>query len=318
MRNGFFGVSEEDTKPVATTPRERVLNALVSPFGSDDVHLRLTSLFANDPKIGSFMRSVLHVKAGDLTFKQDPDGWLKAEFDVLAVIFGDNGDVVDQIVRTHVLRLRGETYKRVLKNGFVYSVTVPIKKAGAYQLRIALRDHGSDRVGSASQFVEVPDVKKNRLTLSGVSLSGVEPRLLRKLESEKAAASNTKTDETDAEGGATIDPTNSVAVRQFKGGQGLQYGFVIYNTRLDKVTKQPQLRIQLRIFRDSQPVFTGGEHVLDMTNQTDLKRLVAGGVLLLGTELIPGDYVFQVIVTDPLADEKHRVATQSIDFEIVK
>jgi hypothetical protein len=32
----------------------------------------------------------------------------------------------------------------------------------------------------------------------------------------------------------------------------------------------------------------------------------------------PGDYILQVIVTDPLAKEKYRTATQWIDFEIVK
>jgi hypothetical protein len=38
----------------------------------------------------------------------------------------------------------------------------------------------------------------------------------------------------------------------------------------------------------------------------------------LGADLIPGEYVLQITATDPLADEKHRVATQWIDFEIVK
>jgi hypothetical protein len=32
----------------------------------------------------------------------------------------------------------------------------------------------------------------------------------------------------------------------------------------------------------------------------------------------PGEYVLQITATDPLADEKHRVATQWIDFEVVK
>ena len=34
--------------------------------------------------------------------------------------------------------------------------------------------------------------------------------------------------------------------------------------------------------------------------------------------MTPGDYVLQVVVTDMLADEKHRVASQSMDFQIVK
>ena len=50
----------------------------------------------------------------------------------------------------------------------------------------------------------------------------------------------------------------------------------------------------------------------------DLKRLQAGGRLVLGTALQPGEYVLQVVVTDALAKEKYRTATQWIDFEIVK
>jgi hypothetical protein len=34
--------------------------------------------------------------------------------------------------------------------------------------------------------------------------------------------------------------------------------------------------------------------------------------------MVPGEYVLQLIVTDALAKEKRRVATQWIDFEIVK
>ena len=46
--------------------------------------------------------------------------------------------------------------------------------------------------------------------------------------------------------------------------------------------------------------------------------MTAGGSIQLGTDLLPGEYVLQVIVRDLLADEKHRTATQWMDFEIVK
>jgi hypothetical protein len=36
----------------------------------------------------------------------------------------------------------------------------------------------------------------------------------------------------------------------------------------------------------------------------------------LGDKITPGDYVLQVIVTDKLAKEKYRMATQSMDFEV--
>ena len=165
LRKGFFGVPEEERTPASKTPRDLMLGALTSPFGSAGVNLRLTSFFFNDAKLGSTMRSLLYIKGGDLTFTEQPDGWHQSVIDLVAMTFGDNGIVVDQLSHTHTLRLRGEAYENALKHGVTYSISVPIKKPGAYQLRTALRDVDSNRIGSASQFVEVPDINKKRLDL---------------------------------------------------------------------------------------------------------------------------------------------------------
>jgi len=65
-------------------------------------------------------------------------------------------------------------------------------------------------------------------------------------------------------------------------------------------------------------VYTGKESPLDFSGVVDPKRVVSGGSIRLGSDLVPGDYVLQVIVKDMLADEKHRTVTQWMDFEIVK
>jgi len=313
MRNGFYGVTDEETAPGLQTGARQLLSALASPFGSAGVHVRLTSLFANDAKLGSVMRSMLHVRASDLTFTDEPDGWHQAVFDILAITFGDNGVVVDQISRTHTMRVKGKTYERVLNAGFTYNITVPVKKAGAYQLRTALRDTHSQRVGSSSQFIEVPDVKKNRLALSGILMSGMPAQLSQK-NAGAVAPERENSDDSEAES----DPYASAAVRQLKQGLILVYSFAIYNAQIDKTTGKPQLNTQVRMFRDGKPVLTGKETPLDASNQPDLKRLPMTGAIQLGSVMPPGEYVLQVIVTDALAKEKFRVASQWIDFEVVK
>jgi hypothetical protein len=55
---------------------------------------------------------------------------------------------------------------------------------------------------------------------------------------------------------------------------------------------------------------------MDLNGRPDAKRLVAFGRLPLDAKFQPGDYVLQVVVTDALAKEKNRMATQWIDFEI--
>jgi VWFA-related protein len=313
MRNGFYGITDEEVTPSRQTLAQRMVGALISPFGSAGVHLRLTSLFANNPKLGSFMRSMLHVDGRDLTFTDEPDGWHKAVFDILALTFGDNGVTVDQIGRTHSIRAKGKTYDRIVNDGFTYNIIVPIKKPGAYQLRTALRDESSERIGSATQFIEVPDVKKNRLTLSGILMRGVPPQLLKKGASGPASQGEDSDDTLDE-----ADPNANPAVRLFKSGLLMLYGFDVYNAQIDKVTGKPQLQTRVRLFRDGREVFAGQERAFDASNQADLKRLTANGALQLGAELTPGDYVLQVVVTDLLAKEKFRTATQWTDFEIIK
>jgi hypothetical protein len=96
------------------------------------------------------------------------------------------------------------------------------------------------------------------------------------------------------------------------------YGLYVYGAHLDPATQKPRLATELRLFRDGRPVFNGKPLPFDASGQTDLKRLVAGGSFRLGTDLQPGDYVLQLIVTDLLAEESRRTSTSWIDFVIVE
>jgi len=76
------------------------------------------------------------------------------------------------------------------------------------------------------------------------------------------------------------------------------------------------LAAQIRMFRDGKIVFTGDPAPLNFQGQTDLQHLRNTARFQIDSKIEPGDYVFQIIVTD--AAKKPRVATQWIDFEVVK
>jgi VWFA-related protein len=307
MRNGFFGVTDE-VRVAPRTLAQQLFGALTSPFGADGVHLQLTSLFANDLKLGPIMRSLLHIDARDLTFTNEPNGAHKCVFDLLAMAFGDTGAAIDQVGRTYTIQLTDDQYKRALRDGLVYYMTVPIKKAGAYQFRISLRDSSSERIGSASQFIDAPDIKKKRLALSGLVVRG----------ENRTAKSTLASAMTKAEGIEEGNAEASPAVRRFTRGMVMTYGYFIYNARVEKTSPTPQLVTQVKLFRDGQEVFVGKETPFDTSKQTDLTRLPFAGAIQLGSDMAPGDYVLQVVVRDLLADQKYRIATQWMDFQIVK
>ena len=309
MRTGFYGVTDEKLKTAQETPQHQLVSALLSPLSASDVQVRLTSLFASDETQGPVLRSFLHVKGSDLTFVKEPDGSHKAVFDLVAVTFGEDGKLIDQAANQHTIRLTDAMYQKVVSYGFTYQTTVPVKKPGAYQFRTALRDDSSGRVGSASQFVQVPDIEKERLSTSGLLIRGMPLDSYLKGLTANPAADGSAEDS---------DPMANTSVRQFRTPSALIYALAIYNAKVDKTSEKPNLTIQARLFRNGEVVFSGNAIPFDIRDQADPKRLGGGGAIQLGTTMTPGEYMLQIVVTDLLAKEKHRVATQWMDFEIVQ
>ncbi|HEX8119255.1 MAG TPA: hypothetical protein VF521_18395, partial [Pyrinomonadaceae bacterium] len=170
----------------------------------------------------------------------------------------------------------------------------------------AVLDEASEQVGSANELIEVPDLGNNRLALSGLVLSG---------RSKDVATVDAATA---APGASELELEADPAVRRLRAGMELRYDFHIYNAQLDSSTGKPRLQTQVRLFREGQLAYEGKPAPFETTQADDLKRLVAGGSIGLSRTAAPGGYTLQVVVTDLLAKEDRRTATQWIDFEIVK
>jgi hypothetical protein len=214
--------------------------------------------------------------------------------------FGDNGIPVDKLSKNYTVEVTERVYQNLLKKGFVYDLSVPIKKAGAYQFRIALRDTGGDTVGSASQFIEVPNLKKRKLALSNIVIDAYTAD-----EWKKALLGQAQTTEQSSE---FLDST----VRRFARGNVLQYNYVIYNSKPDKA----RIETQMRLISDGKVVFEGARTPLKTDGQIDLQRIQSSGAVTLGKNLEPGNYVLQAIAFDTSGGGKPRIATQFIEFEI--
>jgi VWFA-related protein len=289
-RYGFFGVSDDEVAKSKRTPSDKVTVALLSPFKTQELPVDLTAFFTHD-KAGSFIRTFVSINATDLVFTPTPDGWHEASIQLREMIFGNNGAVVDQQTFDRKISLRGATYEKALREGIMLNVDLPIKKPGAYQVRVAATDVTSAKVGSVGQFVEVPDLSNKRLALSGIVMSPANDE--------------------------TKDGVNA-AHRRFKSDSVLRFGCGVYNASLDPVTHQPNLSLQILLYRDGKQILSSPPMPVDTRNQQDPAHLLASGVLTLGPELEPGFYYLQIVATDALAKDKDAKAKQWIDFEIVK
>ncbi len=302
-RSGYYGVPETLAREVPKTREQQILHALYSPFGARDLTMQMTSFFFNSEKGGSFVRSLLHIDSSKLTFSDAENGEKTAKLEIVTFTFDENGKTVENYGRAFGLRFNEAEYKRVLKQGLVYQHDTPILKPGAYQFKIVLRDAPAEKLGAAGQFINVPDLKKNRLALSGLTLTG---RLVPSAESSaQPPAQPPVNDET--------QPTP--AVRRFARTGAFEYYTIAYNPQLNKQTQQSQLTIQVEVYKDGKAIYQSQPRPVELTGQTDPKRLVCAGQLSLNG-LPPGDYLFHLIVTDPLAKPKYARADQWMDFSV--
>jgi hypothetical protein len=230
--------------------------------------------------------------------------------DIALVAFDDNGKIARQIARTQTLHVPAATYEQFLGDGVIESIVVPMQSPGAYQLRLVVRDAASGKLGSDSQFVEVPDIKKTRLTISGLVVQHVEPDALMQHATETSRTSVAGTDSDRARKGP--------AVRQFNAGDLLTYSYLVNGALGKREINSPNLVNQIRLFHADKEIFTGKELPVVTTERSGSGDIVAGGNLRLGTALSPGNYFLQIIVTDKLAPVEKQVSDQWIDFEIMK
>jgi hypothetical protein len=286
-RTGFYGITDDELQVSPRTPGEQLVRAILSPFGADGVRVDAAPVFTDDAKGGPNVQCLLHVDARDLTFVEGADGSRKVTIDVVVLLLNEYGVVVDRQLRSHELHLAKGVYEAALRKGIDYAAVFPIKRAGGYQVRAAVRDSASQRIGSVFETVDVPDLAKGRLAVSDLMLG--------------------------PQTGVTAADT---VARRFRRGDVLVYGFEVYNARRDGATARPRLEIGVRLFRDGEPIYTAPSVPLDVGEQPDWARIRAGRALQLGTEMQPGAYVLEVTITDPASKKKPNAVTRWIDFDV--
>lgn len=302
-RAGFIGRPDVDRRqpqqPLAgpEARNRQILSALYSPFGARELSLQMTSFFFNAQKEGSFVRSLYHIDPDRLTFKEDPQhpGSKVLTLEIVSFTFNEAGAILDQHGRSFTLNFDETRYKMANLKGLIYTDDFLLKKPGAYQFRTVLRDPETGRLGSASQFIQVPDLTKKRLALSGLVVASSP---------EQNAANAAKTESSEV----NLSP----AVRHFPRGGILDYGSAIYNAQLDS-TGKPNLMMQIEVYKDGQSVFQSQPRPVDAKIIDG--RVECSGRLTLAT-LPPGDYALHLIVTDTQAKSKYARADQWMDFGI--
>ena len=291
-RKEFLGVSDPEDSITPATPAQQLVRTAISPFAATDIALRATTLPGYSPEQGSFVRTLLHIDARALTFA-DSEGKRTASADVLGMVFDQDGTEVAHLSTGFSVALTSEGAEDALRDGLAYTLRIPIRQPGGYQLRFAVRDRQSGALGTAGEFLEVADVARGAFSLSGIVLRNAE------------TVASGMPDHADQ-----VLLTPAQALRIYPPGSRLSYAYEIYNATTP-------VKAAMSIWRGAERVLAVAPDTLAPPAGAERVFAVAGGVKL-GEALPPGSYVLEIAAALPGSTPKgqNSTAVQRIDFEV--
>jgi VWFA-related protein len=290
-RKEFLGVTDSE-EPSAPSPAQQLIRAAISPFTETAIELQATTLPGYSPDQGLFVRALLHIDARALVFGGGEGGKNTASVDVLGMVFDRDGTQVAHLTTGFSVALTDASTADALRDGLVYTLRIPIPRAGPYQVRFAVRDRQSGRMGSAGEFANVADVAHGEFALSGIVLQG----------GNGAPAASAK--------GEPIALSPSQALRLYPPGTDLSYAYEVYNA-------SQEVHAATSIWRGAENIMSAPPDRL-VPPPGDARRFAARGRLKLGEALREGSYVLQVTAATPDPKRRGRVrsAIQRITFEV--
>ncbi|HWS85674.1 MAG TPA: VWA domain-containing protein [Pyrinomonadaceae bacterium] len=269
-----------DAAPAGPQPNaaERdLLSALHSPLPRAALPTSMAVGYVHGEAEGGVLAVSVELERGALSSVQGEQK--SADFDVLGVVIDDRGKPVRQFGQR--LSVTPSPAAPESRKPVVYSFSVPLAP-GLYQVRAAARDAQSGRTGSAMQWVELPELKK-QFAMSSIFLG-------ERTSGQQAA--QPKAEEMSRGVLLSVD-------RRFSRSSHVRFLTFVYNS-VTAPAGTPDVALQVQIFRDDQPVFTAPISKLRADAGQDLARLPYMAELSLET-FPPGRYVLQLTAIDRAA-----------------
>ena len=262
-------------------PEVELLAALGSLYANKTLPASLAVGYLNTPDQGLVLKLSMQVERWAFNFDSSTEE--KKEVDVIGAAIDDRGMIV--------------SFKQVLTvtaNAAAQKAGLPVQwnqqlrlPAGLYQVRVALRERGSGRTGSARQWIEVPDISKETLQMSSLFVG-----------ERKVAAG----EPTAAPGSLLVNAT-----QRFERSSALRYQTYLYNAG----GTTADIEIEARVLQDGETMMTMPPAKVPTDTLKDNALPYWAELSLAG--LRPGYYQLQVTATDRRTRNR---ATQRMHFMV--
>jgi VWFA-related protein len=274
---------------VATTPRQKLFQQMIAPLPTTNLGVTAAADFLEVEGDDAQVSLQVHIDANRLQYeRQGENSLLRCE--VQAVVFDNEGKIADTVTETINATLTPAQLEEARRAGYRYTRRIKLKP-GLYQVRVGVREVGSELTGTSVSWVEVPDLAKSKLALSSLFLG---------------KSSGTQANPSSAKG---ANPKLVVGNASIKSGDVIFYRFVVYEPATAQAGTGATMKVE--IMQGDKPLYAGGwQPLATRAVRHDAKGTEAGGELRV--PLPPGVYTLRVTVKDAANKTERRES----DFEI--
>ncbi len=315
VRRNFLSASSAAGARAAATPApaaattvpaaaNNVLNSALNTLNARrDLPVDAYAVFTSDAQGGSVINASVQLANDRLRFSPASGGKPQAKVEVAYALLDERGKAVYSNGRTLTLDGKADTAAAApgaSRGKLVTNFSIPVTAPGLYQFRTAARDTASGLVGSAFEWIEVPDLKANRLALSSLLVTE-----RRRAGAQPAGAAN-------ASATATRAPDVLRVERRFARASHVFLQLYLYNAARRAAGAQPDVELEIKVLRDNKVVTNAPPHKVSIAPGSDPARIFyAAEVPLAG--MTPGLYLLQVTATDRAG---RTTAVRELDFSV--
>jgi VWFA-related protein len=263
------------------TPQQRLIQSINKPLVLTDLNVTAQMDFLEAVNSRPQVSLTVRFEGNRLQYKQQNQ---RHEFavEILYVIYDSTGKQVDAQSANVQGNLSPERLTQGQTHGYVFTKQLTLKP-GVHQARVGVRELGTDRMGTAAAWIEVPDLERSKLALSSLIL--LDP-----LPAGKTAA----------------DAINAGELKQVKTVQGIRiyprdefFGYVFRVFRNVNTSIGSDLTLKTELLKDNKPVKQKEwlPLIAEQKNSDDKGNVYVGGKVNLAG-LTPGIYELSVSVKD--------------------
>jgi VWFA-related protein len=280
---GYLPVAAKK-EPTARSPRQRLFQAIAAPLPVTSLGVAVSAEFleseADDAQVSLFV----HLDGTTLT-DIVRNGRSLFEVEVVAVIYDHRGKPVTTMAHDVSVFIRPGHVEPAKHNIYHFAQRVALPP-GLYHVRVGVREPSTDRMGTAMAWVEVPDLRRKQLTVSGLFLAEWEP-----------------------EKGLQLPDIMGHTIRRVRRGTDLVYYLMIYNAS----APPEELKMRVEIFRGEDRIHESGWMPVSLRMIGRNKKGIEVAERIVWNEAPPGFYELRVTVSAPGSKQ---MAQRAVVFEV--